>query len=242
LAKENKVAVIEINLRASRTSPFISKATGTNFAEVIVDSFYGKAQKKEIEYPDYVVVKSPQFSFSRLEGADPVLRVEMASTGEAACFGDSVEEAFLKSELSVGAKIPEKGIFISLGGDENKIRFLNSIWRLKELNLPLYATEKTAQFLQRNGVEATMLYKIHENKSPNFLDYFQDGKIDLAINIVDANLMKDIDDDYRIRRATVDHNIYLLTNRRKAELFIKAITDLKTSQLKVKSWREYRHY
>lgn len=242
LAKENKVSVIEINLRASRTSPFISKATGTNFAEVIVDSFYGNAQKKEIEYPDYVVVKSPQFSFSRLEGADPVLRVEMASTGEAACFGDTVEEAFLKSELSVGAKIPQKGIFISLGGDENKIRFLNSIWRLKELNLPLYATEKTAEFLQRNGVEATKLYKIHENKSPNFMDYFQDGKIDLAINIVDANLMKDIDDDYRIRRATVDHNIYLLTNRRKAELFIKAITDLKTDQLKVKSWREYRHY
>lgn len=240
LAKENKVSVIETNLRASRTIPFISKATGVNFAEVIVDAFYGQAQPKEIVYPPYVVVKSPQFSFSRLEGADPVLRVEMASTGEAACFGDDVEEAFLKAELSTGAKIPEKGIFVSLGGEENKVRFLNSLWRMKDWGLPLYATEQTAEFMKKNGIPAIKLHKIHENKSPNFLDYFQDGKIDLAINIVDANHMKDIDDDYRIRRATVDHNIYLLTNRRKAEMFVKSVSERKVSSLKVKSWREYR--
>lgn len=240
LAKDNNVAVIEINLRASRTFPFISKATGVNFAEVIIDSFYGKAKPLEIEYPKFVLVKVSQFSFSRLEGADPVLRVEMSSTGEAACFGDDVEEAFLKSEMSVGAKIPQKGIFLSLGGDENKVRFLDAALRIQKMGLPIYATEKTAEFLQRNGIDTIKLYKIHEHKSPNFLDAFQEGKIDLAINIVDANLIKDIDDDYRIRRASVDHNIHLYTNRRKAELFIKSVVDRPLSQLKVEPWSAYK--
>lgn len=240
LAKDNKVAVIEINLRASRTFPFISKATGVNFAEVIIDAFYGKAQRTEIEYPNFVLVKVSQFSFSRLEGADPVLRVEMSSTGEAACFGDDVEEAFLKSEMSVGAKIPKKGIFLSLGGDENKVRFLDAALNIKTMGLPIYATEKTAEFLQRNGIDTVKLYKIHEQKSPNFLDAFQEGKIDLAINIVDANLIKDIDDDYRIRRASVDHNIHLYTNRRKAELFLKAVVNRPLSRLKVEPWSAYK--
>ncbi len=239
VAQENKVYVIEINLRASRTFPFISKATGINFAQMIIDSFFGQSKKVGLAYPDHVVTKVPQFSFSRLDGADPILRVEMASTGEAASFGSSVEEAFLKAELSVGAKFPRKGIFLSLGGEENKVRFLDSILRIKNLELPIYATEKTARFLRRNGIKAKLLYKIHENKTPNILNYFQRGKVDLAINIVDANLKKDIDDDYLIRRAVVDHNINLLTNRQKAELFIKALHENKLEDLKIGEWSEY---
>ncbi len=239
VAQENKVYVIEINLRASRTFPFISKATGINFAQMIIDSFFGQSKKVGLLYPNHVVTKVPQFSFSRLEGADPILRVEMASTGEAASFGINVEEAFLKAELSVGAKFPRKGIFLSLGGEENKVRFLDSILRIKKLNLPIYATEKTARFLRRNGIKAKLLYKIHENKTPNILNYFQTGKVDLAINIVDANLKKDIDDDYLIRRAVVDHNINLLTNRQKAELFIKALHENKLEDLQVREWGEY---
>ncbi len=240
LAKGSKIYVIEFNLRASRTFPMISKATRVNFATVIGDALFKKAKPRDLLYLNHVLVKTAQFSFSRLEGADPVLHVEMASTGEVACFGDFVPEAFLKSELSVGGKIPEKGIFLSLGGDENKMRFLDSALRLKKLKLPIYATERTAAFLMRNGVRTRRLYKIHEKKTPNVLNCFQAGKIDLAINIPDPVLERDIDDYYTIRRAAVDHNIYLLTNRQKADLFIESITELSVSDLKIKAWDEYK--
>jgi carbamoyl-phosphate synthase large subunit len=240
IAKENDVYVIEINLRASRTFPFISKVTGVNFAHALVDAFFGQCKKVEIRYPDHVIVKSPQFSFSRLAGADPVLRVEMASTGEVACLGDDVEEAIIKSEISVGAKIPKKGIFLSLGGEENKVRFLDSALRLKKSGLPIYATEKTAKFLKTNGIKTKRLYKIHDKKTPNVLNCFQNGKVDLAVNIVDAHFKKDLDDDYVIRRSAVDHNINLITNRQKAELFIKAISEKKPEDIKIKKWQEYK--
>lgn len=239
IAKENDVYVIEINVRASRTLPFISKATGVNFAHLAVDAFFGHAKKVVINYPDYVVVKSPQFSFARLEGADPVLRVEMSSTGEAGAFGKTVEEAFLKSEISVGSSIPRKGVFISLGGTENKVRFLQSAIRLKDMGLRIYATEKTAYFLKTNGIKVKRLYKIHESRQPNILTYFQNGKIDLAINIVDPYFKKDINDDFIIRRAAVDHNIPLFTNRQKANLFIKALSEVNIENLEIKSWNEY---
>lgn len=240
LAKDNDVHVIEVNLRASRTFPMISKASRVNFAKIIVDSFFGKAKNHILDYLDYMLVKVPQFSFSRLEGADPVLRVEMSSTGEAACFGRDIRSAFLKAELSVGARIPKKGIFISLGGDENKARFLDKAIKLRKLSLPIYATENTAKFLKRNGLHTKRLYKIHEKKTPNILSFFQSGKIDLAINIADPQLEEDLGDYYTIRRAAVDHNIYLLTNRRKAELFINAISERTIESLKVKSWDEYK--
>jgi len=239
LAREKKVYVIEINLRASRTFPFISKATRVNFAEKIVDAFFNKGTSVNIEYPPYYLVKSPQFSFSRLEGADPMLRVEMASTGEAAAFGNSLEEAFLKSELSVGSTIPKRGIFLSLGSEDNKIRFLDSALRLKELNLPIYATEKTAKFLKFHGIQAIRLYKIHENKKPDILDYFAKGKVDLAINIVDFKIKKDVDDGYIMRRSAIDHNIPLLTNRKKADLYIKSLVEKPLKSLEIKSWDEY---
>lgn len=241
LARDNDVSVIEINLRSSRTFPFISKVTGVNFMELSVDAFFNKAKERKINTMDYdfVAIKSAQFSFARLTGADPVLDVEMTSTGEVACFGLDPEEAFLKAELSVGGKIPKKGIFISLGGDENKIRFLDVIPSLIKLKIPIYATQNTAKFLNENGLKTTMLFKIHENKEPNVLDIFQKGNVDLAINITDQYHKKDINDDYVIRRSAVDHNIPLYTNLKKAELFIKAVGNKKLEDLEIKSWTEY---
>jgi carbamoyl-phosphate synthase large subunit len=239
IAKENDVYVIEMNVRASRTLPFVSKATRINFANLVVDAFFDNAKPVLINYPDYVVVKSPQFSFARLEGADPVLRVEMSSTGETGAFGKTVEEAFLKSEIAVGNNIPQRGVFISLGGTENKVRFLQSALRIKELGLRMYATEKTAHFLKTNGIKAKRLYKIHENKKPNILSYFQNGKIDMVINISDPFFKKEINDDYIIRRAAIDHNIQLFTNRQKADLFIKALSEYNLHDLEVKPWDEY---
>lgn len=240
LAKENDVSVIEMNLRASRTFPFISKVTGVDFIGLSVNAFlHKKTARQQTNSLKFVAVKVPQFSFARLTGADPVLRVEMASTGEVACFGEDVEEAFLKGELAVGGKIPKIGVFLSLGGDENKLKFLNAARMLDKLGLLIYSTEKTTHFLVKNGVRAKMLYKIHEKKSPNVLEHFQKGKVDLAINIVDAHIKKDIDDDYAIRRFAVDHNIPLFTNLKKAELFIKALLEKNLDKLLIKPWHDY---
>lgn len=240
LAKDNNISVIEINLRSSRTFPFISKVTGVDFIKLSVDSFFNKAGG---EVPTnslkFVAAKVPQFSFSRLTGADPISHVEMGSTGEVACFGEDLEEAYLKGEISVGGKIPQKGIFVTLGGDENKINFLESARLLPKLNLPIFATENTAKFLNRNGVKAKRLYKIYENKTPNILDFFQKGKIDLAINIVDTHFKRDMDDNYAIRRSAVDHNIPIFTNLKKAELFLKALCEKGLEKLEIKAWHEY---
>ena len=240
LAKDNVVQVIEINLRSSRTFPFISKVTGIDFAKLTVDAFFGKNIAQVTVAPiNFVALKVAQFSFARLTGADPILHVEMGSTGEVACFGETIEEAFLKGQIAVGERIPQKGIFISLGAEENKARFLESARSLTTLGLPLYASEKTSAFLIRQGVKAKLLYKIHENKSPNILEYFGQNKIDLAINIVDSHVKKNIDDDYAIRRSAIDHNISLFTDLKKAELFVRAITMLKLEDLKIKPWSEY---
>ncbi len=241
LAKDNEVYVIEVNLRASRTFPFISKVTGVNFIEVFIDALF-KANIPVIDIPqlNFTAVKAPQFSFSRLTGADPVLRVEMASTGEVACFGDDLEEAYLKAILATGGNIPKKGVFISLGGDEKKARFLDSAILLSTLNVPLYATEKTSAFLRAHGVETTMLYKIHEQKAPNVLTYFADNKIDVAINIVEGHIKKELDDDYAMRRFAVDHNIPLFTKLKQARLFIKALAKKDLATIPIKAWDEYQ--
>lgn len=239
LAKDNSISVIEINLRSSRTFPFISKVTDVDFIKLATDAFFGKATKQEIKPLNFVAVKVAQFSFSRLTDADPILHVEMASTGEVACFGQDLEEAFLKGELAVSGKIPQKGIFISLGGDTNKALFLEGAKKILKLNLPIFATENTAEFLNKNGIKTKCLYKIHENKSPNIIEFFQSGKVDLAINITDDHVKKIIDDDYAIRRFAVDHNISLFTNIKKAELFVKAITEKNLESLPIKCWDEY---
>ncbi len=240
LAKDNIVQVIEINLRSSRTFPFISKVTGIDFAKLTVDAFFDKTITNVVARPiNFAAVKVAQFSFARLTGADPLLHVEMGSTGEVACFGETIEEAFLKGQISVGEKIPKKGVFVSLGGEENKIKFLESVRSIFNLRLPIFATEKTSKFLEKNGIKSKYLYKIYEKKSPSVLEFFQNGKIDLAINLVETQLRKDKRDDYSIRRAAIDYNIPLFTDLRKAELFVKAITSLKLEDLRVKSWSEY---
>lgn len=240
LAKDNDVYVIELNARASRTFPFISKVTDTNFISLFVRALFEKhIPQKHIKTPHFFAVKVPQFSFSRLSGADPILRVEMGSTGEVACFGDTLEEAYLKGLLAVGGKIPEKGIFISLGGDEKKQKFLESARLLAMLKLPLYATEKTARFLKQHGIPCEVVYKIHENKTPNVLHYFQEKKVDLAINIVDKHIKKDIDDDYAMRRAAVDNNIPLFTKIKKSRLVVASLVTPIFQPIGIKSWKEY---
>jgi carbamoyl-phosphate synthase large subunit len=240
LAKDNQVSVIEVNLRASRTFPFISKVSGVNFIELFVDALFSEdIPPLQVPRPAFIAVKAPQFSFARLSGADPILRVEMSSTGEVACFGEDLEEAYLKAMLATGGTIPRKGIFISLGGEEKKLKFLESARLLSTLGIPLYATEKTCAFLRTNGIEATMLYKIHEHKYPNVLTYFSEQRIDLAINIVDGYIKKEVDDDYAVRRFAVDHNIPLFTKIKQARLFIKAIVEKDLATLPVKAWNEY---
>ncbi len=240
LLKDDEISIIETNLRASRTFPFIAKVTGINLIELFVDALFGKSVKTVTIKPlDFTAVKVAQFSFARLLGAYPKLGVEMASTGEVACFGKDVEEAYLKGILATGGKIPEKGVFVSLGGDQKKKDFLESCKLITKLNLPIYATEKTFKFLNRNGIRATMLYKIHEEIGPNVLDYFQAGKIDLVINVVDTGLKKDLNDDYFIRRAAVDSNILVLTKIKKANLFVKALAEKGIKKLEIKPWREY---
>jgi carbamoyl-phosphate synthase large subunit len=241
LAKDNQVYVIEANLRASRTFPFISKVTGVNLIEIFVDALFER-EVPAVTMPTlhFTAVKAPQFSFSRLTGADPALRVEMASTGEVACFGEDVEEAYLKAILATGGGIPKTGIFISLGGDDKKARFLESATLLLTLGVPLYATEKTCEFLHAHGVNATMLYKIHERRSPNVLSHFRDNKIDLAINIVDAHVKKELDDDYAMRRYAVDHNIPLFTKIKQARLFVRAIMQKGIETMPIRAWNEYK--
>lgn len=241
LAKDNEVYVIEANLRASRTFPFISKVTGINMIELFVDALFTEnIPIITIPQPKFTAVKAPQFSFSRLTGADPILHVEMASTGEVACFGEDIEEAYLKAIIATGGHVPQKGIFISLGGDDKKQRFLESARLLATFGLPLYATENTCLFLRKHGIEATLLYKLHEMKEPNILTYFRDHKVDLAINVIASNMRQQEEDDgYTMRRYAIDHNIPLFTKIKQARLFTRAIIDKNLETIPIKSWNEY---
>lgn len=233
------VYIIEMNARASRTYPFISRATSTNFARMIVDVIYKQGRKCHIKYPNFILVKAAQFSFARLNGADPVVHVEMGSTGEAACFGDDVYEAFYKAMLSVDEKGPRRGAFISLHGLENKLLFLQSVFRLKQLRIPIYATNHTHQYLKENRIKSILVHKIHEKKIPNVLTLFEDKKVDFVINITDVNLLKYIDDHTIMRRAAVDHNVNIITNLQKARFFIKSLFIKKLPDLRIKAWDEY---
>ena len=243
LAIGNDPMVIECNLRASRSLPFVSKVSGVNFAKVATEAILNKPSSF-ILHPsslNYVGVKSPQFSFQRIKGADPILRVEMASTGEVACFGDDVYEAFLKSIIATGVKLPQKSVFISLAGNENKVEFLESAGTLAKLGLQIFATEGTSKFLEKHNIKTTKLYKIHEKKKPNVLDYLNSKKIDLVINIFDPYFKKEFDDDYLIRRATIDFGVELLANMQTAKLFVLAISHKTLSDLKILPWDHYLH-
>jgi len=244
MVKDNEVYVIEMNLRSSRTFPFISKVTGVNFAEVLVDSFFGMAKPYVIPYPKFVAVKAPQFSFSRMESADPVLRVEMSSTGEVACFGDTAEEAYLKSLISTGFSLKEKSALITVGGDENKLRFAESVWRLKNMGFTLYATHNTHLFLKSKGVKTKEVSKVYEGKRPNVVDIIKNRTVALVINLSEdyrtsSLSKKEGTDGYLIRRATIDNNIPLITDLNVARFFVKAIDKYELKDLQIKSWDEY---
>ena len=240
LEKNRNLQVIEVNLRSSRTFPFISKVMNIDLIGLCVDSFFGKKiQKVQVPPINFTAVKVAQFSFARMTRADPIVHVEMASTGEVACFGEDVEEAFLKSELAVGGKIPKRGVFISLGTRKNKIGFIDSARKLYTLGIPIYSTEKTAMFFFKNGIKTKKLYKLYERKSPNVLELFRNGQIDLAINIVDSYTRRIVRDDYSIRRSAIDLNIPLFTNMQKAELFVNAIYTKDINSLSIKAWGEY---
>jgi carbamoyl-phosphate synthase large subunit len=241
LVKDAQVYVIETNLRASRTFPFISKVTGVNFMELFVDALFTQ-DIPEIEMPPipFIAIKAPQFSFSRLTNADPVLSVEMSSTGEVACFGEDIEEAYLKARLAAGESIPGKGILLSLCGAEKHAALEQSLPHLQKLGIPLYATGETWQFLHEHGIAATPVHYPHEDGQPNVRDLFTNKQIDLAVVIVAGRLQKDFDEYYQMRRMAIDCNIQLITKIKQLRLFLSALVSKNLDTLPIKAWDEYR--
>ncbi len=241
LAKDNRVMVIELNLRASRSFPFVSKVTGYNFVEMACKIMLAEEVKGDFKTIDidYVGVKAPQFSFNRIKGADPKLRVEMLSTGEVACFGHDLDEAYLKSLLSTGFKKPSKSVFLSIGGDENKMDFLPSAQALSHMGLKIYATEHTSQSLTQNGIKNTRVYKISEGKHPSVVDLMHQGKIELVINISLGNSKGMSGDGFIIRRTCVDLGIPLQTNLQAAIALSHALSNKSLEDLKINPWDHY---
>ncbi len=242
IAKGNEIKVIECNLRASRSFPFVSKILRVNFIDIATKAIMGHAVPKfngSIFDVDYVGVKAPQFSFTRLDGADPTLGVEMASTGEVACLGDDFEEAFLKALLSVGYPLNVHNILLTTGPVEAKAAFLSSARVLKDLGMNLYATKGTADFLRANSIESTMLHWPSERQSPNAMDYLKQGKIDMVINIPKNYQEEELTNDYVIRRQAVDLGIPLMTNIQLAQRFVDALSHKRLDDLQIKSWGEY---
>ena len=242
LAKSNHIKVIECNLRASRSFPFVSKVTKYNFIDIATKAMLNDVDR-DVRYQtvdlDYVGVKFPQFSFPRLKGADPVLGVEMASTGEVACFGNDLESAFLKSYLAVGLKIPKKNILLSIGRVKDKIGMLETAKLMVKIGYNLYGTEGTSQFLQENGVKVICLHKVSTKKNPNIEDHIKDGKIDMAIVIPTKYAHDEMTDGYLIRRMAIDAHIPLLTNVQFAKTLIRSLEKYKVGDLEIKSWEEY---
>jgi carbamoyl-phosphate synthase large subunit len=242
IAKDNEVKVIECNLRASRSFPFVSKVLKINFIEIATKLIMGekipKLDKSSFDV-DYVGVKAPQFSFTRLKGSDPILGVEMASTGEVACLGDDFNEAFLKSFLSTGYRIPKRSIMLSTGTLKDKADFFNETKMLYEMGLKLYATKGSAKFLNEHGIKAEVLNWPLEDLEPNVMTYLNESKIDLVINIPKSHEKDELDNDYIIRRKAVDMNVNLITNIQVAKRFVKSLVRFRTEGLPVKSWDEY---
>ncbi|MBN2639586.1 MAG: carbamoyl-phosphate synthase (glutamine-hydrolyzing) large subunit [Bacteroidales bacterium] len=242
LAKDNEIKVIECNLRASRSFPFVSKVLKTNFIDYALRIMLGeKVEKpgKSLFDIDHIGVKAPQFSFSRLSKADPVLGVDMASTGEVGCIGDDYYEAILKAMLSVGHTFPKKNILISSGPMRSKTELLQSARMLTERGFKLYATKGTHEFYKKNNVETTLVHWPDVDRQPNAFDLIKNKKIDWVINIPKNLSSEELNNDYTIRRAAVDFNVPLITNARLASAFVYAITKYKPEDLPIKSWDEY---
>jgi len=222
-----EVLVIEANLRASRSFPFVSKVLGVNFIEMATRVMLGiQVSAVKIRQPEYYGVKAPHFSFTKLRQVDPVLRVEMTSTGEVACFGKTIQEAYLKSLMSTGIILPEKTALVSLGGDEGKRNLLTGCKLLFSMGFIIYATDNTAKYLRLHGITAKHVHKVHDDKSPDVIDLIRQKKVQLVLNISDRNdlgvkeLSKEVTDGYLIRRAAVDANIPLFTKNTIANLFM----------------------
>ena len=246
LAKGRDVKVIECNLRASRSFPFVSKVLKRNFIEtatrIMLDAPYQKPDKSAFDI-DRMGVKASQFSFARLQNADPVLGVDMSSTGEVGCMGDTFEEALLNSLIATGYKIPskDKGIMLSSGGAKEKASLLDAAQALVKNGYTIYATAGTAKFLNENNVKATAVgWPDEEHKDiPNVMEMIADHKFDLIVNIPKNHTKRELTNGYRIRRGAIDHNIPLFTNARLASAFIEAFCTLSQDQLQIKSWQEY---
>lgn len=243
LAKNNDIKVIECNLRASRSFPFVSKVLKINFIDLATKAMLGlnveKPEKNAFDL-DYVGIKASQFSFSRLQGADPVLGVDMSSTGEVGCIGVDTSEAIMKSMLSVGYRVPKKGILLSTGSARQKTDMLDAAHQLHNKGYVLYATGGTHQFLADNGIPAIRVYwPSQPDMQPQALQMLHDKEIDLVVNIPKNLSTTELSNGYKIRRAAIDLNIPLLTNARLASAFIRAFTTLSLNDIEIKPWDEY---
>ena len=243
LARDNDIKVIECNLRASRSFPFVSKVLKLNFIELATKVMLGipvEKPDKNLFDLDYVGIKASQFSFNRLQKADPVLGVDMASTGEVGCIGDDTSCAVLKAMLSVGYRIPQQNILLSTGSTEQKVDMLQAARQLQRKGYKLFATGGTAKFLTENGVENTRVYWPSENGQPQALDMLHKKEIDMVVNIPKNLTAGELSNGYKIRRAAIDLNIPLITNARLASAFINAFCTMSVDDLGIKSWAEYK--
>ena len=244
LAKNNDIKVIECNLRASRSFPFVSKVLKLNIIDLATRVMLGEHVEKPSKTLfdlDYVGIKASQFSFSRLQGADPVLGVDMASTGEVGCIGDDTNEALLKSMLSVGHRIPKRSVLLSTGTPRQKADMLEAAHLLHNYGLKIYATEGTYRFLTENGIPAVRVYWPSDSEGqPQALDLLHDKLIDMVVNLPKNLSSAELSNGYKVRRAAIDLNIPLLTNARLASTFIKAFTQLSPDDIQIKSWDEYK--
>ena len=243
MARDNDILVIECNLRASRSFPFVSKVLKINLIELatkIMLNIHVEKPNKNLFDLDYVGIKASQFSFNRLQKADPVLGVDMSSTGEVGCIGDDKSTALLKSMLSVGYKIPKKNILLSTGGAKQKAEMLDAAKTLVTNGFKLYATSGTSKYLTENGVENTLVYwPSDEGKTPQALDLLSEKKIDMVINIPKNLTVHELTNGYKIRRSAIDFNIPLLTNSRLASAFISAFCKIKLDDIEIKAWSKY---
>lgn len=243
LARENDIKVIECNLRASRSFPFVSKVLKINFIELATKVMLGlpvERPSKNLFELDYVGIKASQFSFNRLQKADPVLGVDMASTGEVGCIASDTSAAILKAMLSVGYRIPKKNILLSTGTPKQKVDMLGAARMLQEKGYKLFATGGTSKFLTDNGVENTRVYWPSETEHPQALDMLHNREIDMVVNIPKNLTAGELDNGYKIRRAAIDLNVPLITNGRLASAFINAFCTMTLDDLAIKSWEEYK--
>ena len=244
LARDNDIKVIECNLRASRSFPFVSKVLKINLIELATKVMLGlpvERPDKDLFDLDYVGIKASQFSFNRLQKADPVLGVDMASTGEVGCLGDDTNTALLKSMLSVGQRIPEKNILLSTGGPKQKAETLDAARQLVKNGYKIYATVGSSKFLTENGVENTMVYwPSDSDKHPQAIDMLHRHEIDLVVNIPKDLTVSELSNGYKIRRAAIDLNVPLITNSRLASAFINAFCRVKLDDIDIKAWSEYK--